>query len=279
MRKTTTVPAALATPSYDVLDVTPELAEKWLAQNTHNRTLRENKVMAYARDMEAGQWAENGEAVKFAADGTLLDGQHRLHAVTLSGATVRMLVVTGLPNVAQETMDDGIKRTLADVLHLRGEKYTALLAAVVRRAAAWDAGYQRDGHKVLRPTNSECLAFLGAHPELRDSAAIADAVRAASKIPGAVLGLTHWVFTQIDTDDTIWFFERLADGAELEKYHPVLTLRRRFEEESSNRSRLPEDLALAFVIKGWNAYRAGQQMRICFFRPGGGSPERFPTPQ
>lgn len=273
----TTVPAT-SKPEYKVIDITPKLAEKWLAQNTHNRNLRETAVMAYARDMEAGQWAENGEAIKFAKDGTLLDGQHRLQAVALSGVTIKMLVVTGLDNRTQETMDDGRKRTLADALHLRGETNAVTLGAILRRGRMWSVGQYRNSGAYI-PTNTECLAFLADHPEFREAATLATALRKPTQIPGSVLGLTYWLFSSIDLEDAVWFFDRLGTGAGLEQYHPVWTLRKRAAEAAQDQGRVPEDMLLAFVIKSWNAYRDGEEMRLLRFKPGGARPEKFPLPK
>lgn len=265
-------------PQYKVMDVTPELAEKWLGQNTHNRNLRENAILGYARDMEAGNWAENGEGIKFAADGTLLDGQHRLHAIVLSGRTLRMLIVTGLKNATQETMDDNRKRTVADALTLRGEHNAAQLAAVTRRALMWTQGIYRNTGNVP-PTNSESLAFLEANPRLRDSTTVAVSLRKPSALPCSVLGLTHWVFAGIDADDATWFFDHLGSGADLQQYHPIWTLRKRAFEVSMEPGRVAEDMLLAFVIKTWNAYRDGDQLKLLRFKPGGAMPEKFPMPK
>lgn len=178
-------------PSYNVVDVTPDLAEKWLGQNNHNRNLRDRAVAAYARDMKAGNWAENGESIKFAKDGTLLDGQHRLWAVVDSGVTVRMLVVTGLEGSDQETMDAGRKRSLSDALHLRGEINSSILGSVLRRTLMWEHGSYRNSG-TYTPTNTECLTFLEAHPEVRESTQAAAALRKPSRLPASVIGLTHW---------------------------------------------------------------------------------------
>jgi hypothetical protein len=276
---------------YKVTDITPALAEKWLAQNTHNRNIRENAVLAYARDMEAGNWTENGDSIRFAEGdvlllggrdslygGALLDGQHRLMAVTVSGVTVRMLVVTGLKNSTQETMDDGRKRTLADALTLRGEQNTVALAAVIRRSLMWTQGQYRNTG-AYAPTNTECLRFFEQHPEIRESADAAKHLRVPSKLPSSVLGLTHWVFTQIDAEDAAWFFDRLGTGANLDQFHPVWTLRKRAGEISEEAGRVPEDVLLAFVIKAWNAYRDGTELKLLRFKPGGAKPEKFPLPK
>lgn len=278
MRKTIVATPDPDEPKYELVKVTPELAEKWLAQNTHNRNLRENAVIAYARDMENGAWRENGESIKFAADGTLLDGQHRLQAVALSGVTLRMLVVSGLANASQETMDDGRKRTLADALKLRRESNAVVLAALLRRGLMWTHGYYRNTG-AYSPTNTECLNFLERHPEVRDSATAATSLRRPTKLPASVLGLTHWLFVRIDAADTQWFFDHLASGVDLPQYHPVWALRRRADLADRDTGRVPEDMLLACVIKAWNAYRAGEQIKILSFKPGGASPEKFPMPK
>jgi len=281
--RNTKVPAQRG-PQYKVVAVTPAMAERWLEEsNTHNRNLRENAVDSYARDMLAGNWAENGESIKFAEDGTLLDGQHRLWAVAQSGATVRLLVATGLERGTQETMDDGRKRTLADALTLRGEHNAVALASVLRRALMWEQG-QRRNTGAYTPTNTECLQFLEKHPEARESADVSKSLRAPTKLPSSVIGVTHWVFTRIDKEDADWFFKHLGTGAIADQFHPILTLRKKagdIADEAKRRGggRVPEDVLLAFVIKAWNAYREGSQLKVLRFKPGGANPEQFPTPK
>jgi hypothetical protein len=111
-------------PRYELVDVTPAIAELWLATyNLANRTPREARVATYARDMAAGRWTFTTQGISFGTDGRLLDGQHRLMAVVQAGVTVRMLVWHGVPLDA--VFDTGTARSLADVLHL-----TPLQAAV-----------------------------------------------------------------------------------------------------------------------------------------------------
>lgn len=266
-------------PRYEVIEVTPALAEKWLKQNTHNRSLREKVVDAYARDMANGEWQENGESIKFAADGTMLDGQHRNAAIVKSGTTQWMLVAFDLPNSTQETMDDGAKRKLGDVMKLRGERHPILLSAIVRRGVLWEMGFHRVGNTTNHiPTKRECLAFLEAHPELRASADVGTLCNCYIKIPGSVLGLAHWLFNKIDIEDCESFFARLRDGANLPVDHPILVLRKRVHEEGKSISRFPDEMWMAFLIKTWNAYRDGADLKILRFKPGGANPEKFPLP-
>jgi hypothetical protein len=256
MRKTT-VPAQAPTMQAQFVDVTPALAEKWLRQNTHNRNLREKAVLAYARDMEAGHWAENGEAIKFAADGTLLDGQHRLTALSLAGVTVRMLVITGLANAAQETMDAGSKRRTADAFGLRGEANASVLSAITKRVWMWDQGdFSFNG---AAPTTAEAAALLDRRPDLRRSAEIAARTHQSFRcLPQSITGTAHHLFTRIDGNATVWFFQRLADGAELPAGHPILTLRTRAVSEAADHRKTPPGRQMAYLVRTWNAVREGR---------------------
>lgn len=259
---TETLPTLTPTdgPTAVVIDVTPHLARTWLRANTHNRNLRERAVADYARDMTAGHWTLNGEAIKFATDGTVLDGQHRLRAVIEADTTVQMLVVVGIDPAAQETMDTGRKRTTGDVMGLRGEANAHTLAAILRRVFAWNNGdYRFTGNYAA--TNRECAQLLDEHPELRRSAEIAVRTRNAfPHIPQSILGTAHYLFSAIALDEAAWFFQRIADGAELPLGHPVLALRARVTSERLDSMRLPESRHMAYLIRTWNAVRDGRSL-------------------
>lgn len=257
-----TLPTLLDTdgPTAVVIDVTPELAREWLRTNTHNRKLRDRAVADYARDMAAGHWNLNGEAIKFATDGTVLDGQHRLRAVIDSDTTVQMLVVIGLDPAAQETMDTGRKRTTGDVMGLRGEANAHTLAAVLRRVWAWKSGDYRFGGSYAA-TNRECAELLAAHPEIRRSTEIAVRTRNLfPHIPQSSLGVTHHLFSTLALDEATWFFQRIADGAELPLGHPVLALRARVTSERLDNVRMSEARHVAYLIRTWNATREGRSL-------------------
>lgn len=247
-------------PTAVVVEVTPDIARIWLRNNTHNRKLRERAVADYARDMAAGHWNLNGEAIKFATDGTVLDGQHRLRAVVEADVTVQMLIVVGLDTAAQETMDTGRKRTTGDVMGLRGEHNAHTLAAVLRRVWAWKNGdYRFTGNYAA--TNRECAELLTKHPEIRRSAEIAVRTRNAfPHIPQSVLGTAHHLFSSIALDEATWFFQRIADGAELPVGHPVLALRARVTSERLDSVRMPESRHMAYLVRTWNAVRDGRSL-------------------
>lgn len=116
-----TPPADPKAPYNVVMEVGPDLAARWLDGNTHNRPLRQSLVDRYVRDMQAGRWRLTHQGIAFNVDGVLIDGQHRLWAIVLSGVTVRLRVFFNEPLESMKTVDTGLVRSNFDVLHLTGE--------------------------------------------------------------------------------------------------------------------------------------------------------------
>lgn len=262
----------------ELIDVTPELAREWLGFNTHNRKLRERAVNAYAGDMRDGAWRWNGETIKFASDGALLDGQHRLAAIALAEITLPMLVVRGLPNETQETIDGGAKRTFADVLALRGESNTSALAAITRSVMLWETGVRRSAG-ARATTNAQLLKTLEKYAWLRDVARDSCQVSRDCGLPPSIVGLCWWLFQQLDDEDAEFFFRRLADGQNLAEANPIYELRRTIRASQTVRGERSATFLTAITIKAWNAYRDGAKVRVLTYRPGGANPERFPEPR
>lgn len=259
--------------------ITPDVAHEMLGRNTHNRNPRKATVSAYARDMLNGDWRWNGESIKFASDGTLLDGQHRLMAVIESGVSVQTLVIRGLPNEVQETVDGGAKRTFSDVLRLRGETNCTVLAATVRSVSTWKNGY-RSMKGSGKHTNAQLLSTLEEIPWLRDGMTQISRVQASVHLPASVGGLCWWLFMSIDAEDANFFFEALSSGENMAAGDPIYELRRVLS-SSQDAIRGERNLTwlLAVVIKAWNKYRDGEKVAQLKFRPGGANPERMPEPR
>jgi hypothetical protein len=268
-------------PTYEIVEITPALAKEWLQRNTHNRNLRERVVNGYAADMKAGAWVEDGQSIKFSDTNVLLDGQHRLAAIAQSGVTVRVLVVRGLPDNTQDTMDTGAKRRMSDVLKLRGETNAVTLASTLLRVLKWKQGHRRYLKTAgdTNPTHRQLLEVLDEHPEIRRSAEIAGRVSAVGSLPGSVAGLCHWLFVRIDPSDCAYFFARLGDGVGLDGDDPIYALRRALANLANQPGRSDDTLVTALVIKAWNAFRDGRRVQLLQFKAGGANPEQFPEPK
>lgn len=266
--------------SAEVVQVTPDLAHKWLGKNTHNRRVKDGRVAGYAADMREGKWDLNGESIKFDINGKLLDGQNRLYAVIEANVTVAMLVITGLPPKAQESMDGGAGRSFADVLKLRSEHHNVELAAIVRLVTLWEHGWRGVTGGRAMATKAQMSHTLDRYPWLRDVARECGAIAKGCDLPKSVIGLCWWLFQQVDPTDCKHFFERLRDGQELSSGQAIYALRRTLANTAREvrGDRSPSYLT-AITIKAWNAFREGRHVGVLSFRPGGANPEKFPEPK
>lgn len=136
--------------------ITPQLAEIYLGKNTHNRNVRKPVVAKYANDMERGFWNFDGAPIRFSDDGTLLDGQHRLHAIIKSNKAIDLLVVRGLKKETQATMDIGSVRQAGHFFQINGVKNANCIASFIRGYIAIKNGSSTfysdsklDGSKVI----------------------------------------------------------------------------------------------------------------------------------
>jgi hypothetical protein len=102
--------------------ITPARAHELLKNNTKNRTLRRSAVTEFARQMKSGHWQLTHQGIAVEPDGTLLDGQHRLHAVVEAGVPVKMSVTYDVDPDSFPVVDCGIARSVADRLPLLTDK-------------------------------------------------------------------------------------------------------------------------------------------------------------
>lgn len=121
-----------------VIRVTPSLATNWLESNTINRPLRKSVVEGYVAAYMRGEHRLTHQGIAFADTGELLDGQHRLTAISQmpSSFGADMLVTRGLPRSAFEAIDQGLKRAHSDVLHVpQGQAAVARYLATIHETS------------------------------------------------------------------------------------------------------------------------------------------------
>lgn len=98
-----------------VMVITPAVAQSFLQHNTDNRKKRGWWVSGLANMIKRGEWIPTHQGVAFSKSGKLIDGQHRLEAIVEANIPVEMLVVTDVREDAYKVLDNGVKRTLADL--------------------------------------------------------------------------------------------------------------------------------------------------------------------
>lgn len=246
-----------------VEEVAPGVALAWLEANTQNRKVRQSRVDQYARDMAAGNWKRTGETIKFAADGRLLDGQHRLWAVVEADVPVCVDIVRGLDPDTQSYMDTGVARTAADDLGMRGERNSPVLSAAARLGALAESHRLFRDHTTQLSSHAEIYEWLREHPGLRDSVAFVDCGKPKKvALPPSVKAYAHYRFAGLDPEDADGFFNALGALVNLPEGSPILALASRLRTLREQRQKRDPAVLLALAFRGWNAWRAGRSMSL-----------------
>ena len=258
--------------------IDPDIAQHILGKNTQNRCLNPKLVNQYARDMLNGSWVFVGDPIRIASDGTLLDGQHRLTAVCESGTSQRFVVIKGLRRDDQDVMDRGRKRTVGDILKIHGESNHNILAASLRYVWAMEQNLGF-GNEISNnpPTTPQILSVLDRHPGIRESVQPAITVHRYVKIEPSVLTFRHYQFGMIDQDDRDDFYRRLREQDFNGSQDPVSQLYCRIMEDAANKQkRFHQITRHALLVKAWNYYRRGTNVKFLRWSQGGSRPEQFP---
>ena len=245
--------------THSIMAVGPETATRWLEGNTHNRPVRDAHVEELARDMREGRWHMTGDPVKFTDDGTLLDGQHRLWAVIVSGCTVPLAVVRGLDVAAQDYIDIGSKRTAGDQIIL-GDMDVSRAAAQTMAAVARGL-FLYQGRRATQP---EVLSFVRAHEDrLREATYYVNASKSAGLRGGTIYGLAFYVLSEVDFEDATTFLRDVTTGQGLVQGDPAYALRQRFlrTPPRTDRSASSVKVNMAYIVKAWNAWRQGRKLQ------------------
>jgi hypothetical protein len=252
--------------------VTPKMAEEWLTGNVDNRSLREPRVLQHSQVLQRGEWELTGDCIVFDEDGTLLNGQHRLTAVVVTGIPARFVILRGVPSKAQEVMDTGLSRTLGDQLQRRGVPYYTYVSGALfwlhRMAYNEATGMAHYDSPSNRPSFRQLLSLYEDNKELSEEAGrIGRHVVNLKVRAGATLAIYHRL-RQIEdeniNEEVDLFFDKWVTGTELKASDPIWRLREWCVEDAAKRhtkGRAPDYRYVAYVITAWNKWRAGEQIR------------------
>jgi hypothetical protein len=255
-------PPVVDTEIAEFINVTPDLAQRWLGVNTANRKLKAANVTAFARDMVEGRWRTNGEAIKLAgppfAPTKLLDGQNRLHAVLKAGIPVRMLIVFGVDEDAQGTMDSGAKRTVADNLTIHGVKNAHVVASGASLAIRIAMGRPSGG--TLGVTNAAVEEWIADNPDIIRSAHVAVQYANRADAPASVVAFTHFTLSRLDLGEATAFWRDAAEKIGLSHGDPVNALTHRLAQARRQREKINPGTLVAAVFRAWNYRRQGKPL-------------------
>jgi len=240
--------------------ISPSKAKALLSRNNHNRGINDKIVREYARVMKSGQWEINGETIKIAEDGTLIDGQHRLHAIIEADTTIETYVVYSLDKETFDTVDIGRKRTNGDMLSVDGVQNATATAAAIRWIHAYKTTKSNPNNHKL--TSHEIREFYKTDEAAIDYAVTKGATAARGLMNTGIGAAMFYLFGKKSMPQTEYFFEALHTGIGLAGGSPILALRNRLINSRTGKAQLvPFEIAI-LVIRAWNAYRANTSLKV-----------------
>lgn len=255
-------------------DITPEWAQKILNDNNiHNRPLANHNVNRLVRAMTRGRWKLNGDTICFGKSGVLLDGQHRLWAVVITGMTIQSLIVEGLDDDVFDTIDTGKRRTGADTLSTGGEVNAKRLSAALGLVDCYMTGRMSYVTR-MNYDNDEVRDLLEKYPDARES--IQTQSKAKALLSPSLVDACHYLFSRKDPELADEFVEKILRGTGLTDGSPWFALRAKLLQNSLSRAKLSKTYIFALCIKAWNYARTGKQVSSLIWRDRGERPEAFP---
>jgi hypothetical protein len=112
-----------ALPSMRVMTITAGMAAiLFHDHNTQNREWQYALTLEYARQMRNGDWDFTPNGIGFSSTGPMLDGQHRMAALALTGQPLLFAIALGLNVRAVEVIDTGRRRPASAAVHILQHK-------------------------------------------------------------------------------------------------------------------------------------------------------------
>jgi hypothetical protein len=215
----------------------------------------------WARVMKDGHWVPNfrGNWIVFDTNGNIINGQHTLKAIALSGVTVSIRTAWGDDPAMIALYDNFKPRGNAYLLACMGANNTSQRNAFARLRVLLDEGVK---HPKVSP--HEVLDYTAAEND-----PIADefvcGVKARNKtfmaagFSCSVASYAGWKIAKVHGSQRAWeFLDRVASGEGLDANDPRLQLARALRQSRYNNDE-ERQRGVTLVIKAFNMYVTGKR--------------------
>lgn len=262
---------------FSIETIAPDMAQKYLDSSPYNRVSFSSKRIAetYAEAMKRGEWRLNGECLVFDKEGRLMDGHHRLLAVTIAGIPVQFSVCRGVSRDDFTTYNCGLRTNLSQILGMKGIKNNTLIMGIlginynlshtgrIRTNNGTSAG-------TSRTVTSDFNLYLSDKDGYDQAAIIANRLRSRGRflkdswIGGMCYFLTHG--GGYSSDVVIKFFAAIC-SLQPSGITPCDTLKNFIIRRRLDNMKIDDSYLAALLFKAWNAYVTGQEVKRIGFNP------------
>jgi len=254
----------MSNPTIQQIDVDPDYAKSLLGTlDPRQRVQRPRHVQFLAREMESGNWhSTTNDLIVVSKSGTLINGQHRMAAVVLSGVTSKFWVMYDAPDDSYGVMDQGNSpRTLGDYVRGAGAMYSSMIATICRLLLPID---NKDLAISSRASTADIQRYINdEYDRLLVAARLAESSRdvCASKgtfAAGIVICLRH------DDSKAAEFFEMVSTSYPhgLDAGHPARTLRDLLIADRLKKRQLVKGGPMKAAIRAYSAWIEGKKLFV-----------------
>lgn len=227
----------------------------------------------YAKLMRLGQFRETLVPIIFTRSEFLGDGQHRMRAIVLAGATLPFWFAFGDKDENFFVYDNNKVRGAGDIFAIKGVPNHAMASATAKWVAAYEAETFHAGSNAFDMgigTPEQTYRFYCERPGIQDSMRIGHAM-AHNRMPSpSLMAALHYIASQKQKDQADKFFMKLATGLGFEgRRDPAYQLREYIAKSPT--TIIGRELAV-LAVDAWNAARARKGFKAVFRDTNG----RFP---
>lgn len=265
--------------------VTPTQAAEWLQKNPTNRDYKPNIGKHYANLMSKGEFSESSPIpISFDHDGNLIDGQHRLSGVILSGKSVWMTIAENVPSENFKIIDRGAKRTPGDIFKISGIENSKICAAIIHKFLL---AKKFSGKKFVGNDGSDNYRIFSVNDLINEYNLrpfywqhIINFVHKSNKSFGgfldpSLLGAWYAATSDISESDANTYFTALTTGIGFTNdKDPILQYRNYLikNKETRHIKTVVSSNRYAMFVKSWNMFR-DKKLKTLTYQP---SQESFP---
>jgi len=247
--------------------ITPSNAAAILTANKSNRRIKERHVSFLVSEILEGRWHSNtGESIKIATDGTLIDGQHRLSAIVKSNKALNILVCRDMDKEVFSVIDTGISRDAKDVFKMSNVKNEIGVTASLKKYIDFKNGHSTSKGSA-KISNQNLLDFYNKNEKYYQSVwneSQKNYNAFAKIISTSTICAFSLLFNDISKKDSEDFFNQLCSGINITN-PTIFVLRTRLMKNKMSASKLRDSVVNAYIIKSWNAFRKGSEIKIMKF--------------
>ena len=260
--------------------ITPESAKELLKLNVSNRPLNQVTVDWYAKQMTNGQWTISGQTISISDKNTLIDGQHRLAAVVKSGKEIMFNVAYNVPFQSFVNYDSVRSRGLSDVFAIENilnyktissiiSKYNALSLGQLSYLGFGNSNQSGGIKKKSKFTNIEALGLYNSNKELfQEVCHVSERCYVKIKLftPSQIGAFMYYLIVdkKHNKEKVFSFFTQLFFNENVEN-KSIYHLREKLINGSIGQFRMVSKLKYIYLVKCWNAFVVGKEIKIYTF--------------